>query len=124
MMARMHAPFTTMKEENIWVGSVTYNEKTYFSDIRKKTVLTPITSCDGCRRHTPLKSALVNVTFSRMERVSGLMPQGDTQSLQSGTIEALKSLGNEKIKNIEIVFDDMGTFHVEDGTVYAKGYWK
>ena len=46
---------------------------------------------------------------------------GDSGAGKSETIEALKSLGNEKIKNIEIVFDDMGTFHVEDGTVYAKG---
>ncbi|MEG0469822.1 MAG: hypothetical protein RR562_07915, partial [Longicatena sp.] len=37
------------------------------------------------------------------------------------SIEALKIAGADVIKDIEIVFDDMGTIHLEDGVPYGQG---
>lgn len=49
------------------------------------------------------------------------MLMGDSGAGKSESIEALKALGNDKIKKIEVVFDDMGTIHIEDGIPYGQG---
>ena len=33
----------------------------------------------------------------------------------------MKSVGKDVIKDIEVVFDDMGTIHIEDGIPYGQG---
>ena len=108
------------EEEDIWVGSVTYNEKISYFGYMKKTVLTLHNVAMMQKGWLPIHGAFVNITLKN-GKSKGICLMGDSGAGKSETIEALKSLGDEKIKNIEIVFDDMGTFHVEDGTVYAKG---
>ena len=68
----------------------------------------------------PIHGAFVNITLND-DRSKGICLMGDSGAGKSETIETLKNLGNDKIKNIEVVFDDMGTFHIENGQVYAKG---
>lgn len=46
---------------------------------------------------------------------------GDSGAGKSESIEALKNVGKDVIKNIEVVFDDMGTIHIEDGVPYGQG---
>ena len=47
---------------------------------------------------------------------------GDSGAGKSETLEALRLLGNEKIKDITIIADDMGSIvHEADGTVKAYG---
>ena len=46
---------------------------------------------------------------------------GDSGAGKSESIEALRALGKEKIRKIEVVFDDMGSIHVEDGIPYGQG---
>ena len=46
---------------------------------------------------------------------------GDSGAGKSESIEALKIAGKDVIKDIEVVFDDMGTIHLEDGVPYGQG---
>ena len=46
---------------------------------------------------------------------------GDSGAGKSESIEALKIAGKDVIKDIEVVFDDMGTIHLEDGIPYGQG---
>lgn len=46
---------------------------------------------------------------------------GDSGAGKSESIEALKTLGRDKIKDIEVIFDDMGTIHIEQGIPYGQG---
>lgn len=108
------------KDEDIWVGSVTYSDKISYFGYMKKTVLTLHNVAMMQRGWLPIHGAFVNITL-KDGKSKGICLMGDSGAGKSETIEALKSLGNEKIKSIEIVFDDMGTFHIEDGKVFAKG---
>lgn len=108
------------EEEDLWVGSVSYSEKISYFGYMKKTVLTLHNVAMMAKGWLPIHGAFVNITLKDGKR-KGICLMGDSGAGKSETIEALKSLGNEKIKNIEIVFDDMGTFHMEDGKVVAKG---
>lgn len=49
------------------------------------------------------------------------MLMGDSGAGKSESIEALKSVGKDVIKDIEVVFDDMGTIHIEDGIHMDRG---
>jgi hypothetical protein len=40
---------------------------------------------------------------------------------KSETLEALRIIGKDYIKQMKIVFDDMGTFFKKDGHIYAHG---
>ena len=80
----------------------------------------------------PIHGAFVNITLKNGKK-KGIMLMGDSGAGKSESIEALKALGNEKIKkievvfddmgtiHIEVVFDDMGTIHIEDGVPYGQG---
>ncbi len=107
-------------ENDLWVGSVSYSEKISYFGYMKKSVLTLHNVAMMRRGWLPIHGAFVNITL-RNGKKKGICLMGDSGAGKSETIEALKSLGNEKIKHIDVVFDDMGTFHIHDGKVYAKG---
>lgn len=107
-------------ENDLWVGSVSYSEKISYFGYMKKSVLTLHNVAMMQRDWLPIHGAFVNITL-RNGKKKGICLMGDSGAGKSETIEALKSLGNEKIKHIDVVFDDMGTFHIHDGKVYAKG---
>ena len=46
---------------------------------------------------------------------------GDSGAGKSESIEALKNVGKDIIKDIVVVFDDMGTIHLEDGVPFGQG---
>lgn len=108
------------KENDIWVGSVTYSEKISYFGYMKKTVLTLHNVAMMQRGWLPIHGAFVDITLWDGKK-KGICLMGDSGAGKSETIEALKNLGDEKIKKIEVVFDDMGTFHIEDGKVVAQG---
>ena len=68
----------------------------------------------------PIHGAFVNITLKSGKRKS-IMLMGDSGAGKSESIEALKNAGKDVIKDIEVVFDDMGTIHLEDGVPYGQG---
>lgn len=46
---------------------------------------------------------------------------GDSGAGKSESIEALKAAAGDMIREVEVVFDDMGTIHLEDGVPYGQG---
>ncbi|MDD7034816.1 MAG: hypothetical protein PUI91_01050, partial [Firmicutes bacterium] len=86
----------------------------------KKMVLTIHNVIMMERGWLPIHGAFINITLRNGKR-KGICLMGDSGAGKSETIEALKALGDDKIQKLEIVFDDMGTFHIEDGIPYAQG---
>ena len=68
----------------------------------------------------PIHGAFINVTLHDGKK-KGIMLMGDSGAGKSESIEALRSLGDDIISNIEVVFDDMGSIHIEDGIPYGQG---
>lgn len=108
------------KKNDIWVGSVSYSQKIEYFGYIKKMSLTLHNLAMMQRGWLPIHGAFVNVTL-RDGKKKGIMLMGDSGAGKSESIEALRSLGNEVISNIEVVFDDMGTIHIEDGVPYGQG---
>lgn len=108
------------KEESLWVGCVSYNERIEYFGYLKKMSLTLHNLAMMDKGWLPIHGAFVNVTLKSGKR-KGIMLMGDSGAGKSESIEALKAMGNEKIRNIEVVFDDMGSIHLEDGIPYGQG---
>ena len=68
----------------------------------------------------PIHGAFVKITL-KDGRTKGIMLMGDSGAGKSESIEALKAAGKDYIKHIDVVFDDMGTIHLEDGVPYGQG---
>ncbi|MDR3223942.1 MAG: hypothetical protein LBT66_09470 [Methanobrevibacter sp.] len=108
------------KEEDLWVGTIGYNVKSEYFGYMKKMILTLHNLKVMEKGWLPIHGSLVNVYLKNGEK-KGLLLVGDSGAGKSESIEALQNLENDIIKHIEIVFDDMGSLHIEDGVPYAQG---
>ena len=108
------------QDEDIWVGSVSASDKVDYFGYMKKMVMTIHNVAMMDRGWLPIHGAFVNVILQD-GRKKGICLLGDSGAGKSETIEALKAVGKDKIRRLEIVFDDMGTFHIEDGKPVAHG---
>ena len=106
--------------DSIWVGSLTYDEKIEYFGYMKKMCLTLHNLRKMQHGWLPIHGAFVNITLHNGKR-KGIMLMGDSGAGKSESIEALKIAGKDVIKDIEVVFDDMGTIHIEDGVPYGQG---
>ena len=69
----------------------------------------------------PLHGAMINLTL-KDGTTRGVIMIGDSGAGKSETIEALNNLGGDQIVNREIIFDDMGSLHLDcQGRVRAQG---
>lgn len=107
-------------QDDIWVGCLTYNEKIEYFGYLKKICLTLHNVRKMQHGWLPIHGAFVNITLKNGKR-KGIMLMGDSGAGKSESIEALKIAGKDVIKDIEVVFDDMGTIHIEDGVPYGQG---
>lgn len=105
---------------DLWIGCISYSEKIQYFGYMKKMILTLHNLAKMKQGWLPIHGAFINVTLYSGKK-KGIMLMGDSGAGKSESIEALKSLGNEEIKDIEVVFDDMGTIHLEEGVPYGQG---
>jgi len=69
----------------------------------------------------PIHGSMVRISFSN-GKTKSVVFFGDSGAGKSESIEALQEIADDKIINIETVFDDMGSFAFDDeGNVYAQG---
>lgn len=108
------------EEADIWVGCVSYHERIEYFGYIKKMSLTLHNLAQMKKGWLPIHGAFVNITL-KSGKQKGIMLMGDSGAGKSESIEALKALGHDKIKDIEVVFDDMGTIHIEHGIPYGQG---
>lgn len=108
------------QEDDIWVGCISYHSKIEYFGYIKKMSLTLHNVAKMQDGWLPIHGAFVNITLKNGKR-KGIMLMGDSGAGKSESIEALKVAGEDIIKEIEVVFDDMGTIHLEDGIPYGQG---
>lgn len=107
-------------EHDIWVGCVSYGPLIDYFGYIKKMSLTLHNLAMMQKGWLPIHGAFVNITLRNGVK-KGIMLMGDSGAGKSESIEALRALGKETIRNIEVVFDDMGSIHIEDGIPYGQG---
>ena len=109
------------EENDIWVGKVSSSEEIDYFGYTKKALLT-LHNCAMMRKGwLPIHGAMVNM-YLKDGTKKGLMFMGDSGAGKSETIEALSILASDLIDHQEIVFDDMGSIHLDkNGHVVAQG---
>lgn len=117
---RAETKFYHDKENQIWVGNISDEPVIEYFGYLKKMALTLHNLAMMEKGWLPIHGAFVNITL-KDGRTKGIMLMGDSGAGKSESIEALKGAGKNVIKDIEVVFDDMGTIHLEDGIPYGQG---
>ncbi|WP_413628284.1 phosphoenolpyruvate carboxykinase (ATP) [Fructilactobacillus vespulae] len=105
---------------DVWVGEVPYNDKTTYFGYMKKMCLTLHNLHMIYKDRLPIHGSMVRITFSNGKEKSVVF-FGDSGAGKSESIEALQEIADDKIVNIETIFDDMGSFSIKDNQLYAQG---
>lgn len=108
------------KENDIFVGSISYGSEIDYFGYMKKMCLTLHNLKMMTLGNLPIHGAFVDVYLKNGNHKS-IMLMGDSGAGKSETIEALQSNFKDQIANIDIIFDDMGTIKIEDGVCYGYG---
>mgnify|MGYP002855546847 CR=1 FL=1 len=108
------------KKNDIYVGNVSYRWKVEYFGYIKKMILTVHNLKMMRYDYLPLHGSMINITLKDGTR-KGIVFIGDSGAGKSETIEAMQHLENADIADYEVIFDDMGALHEENGNVYATG---
>lgn len=108
------------EKEDLWVGTIGYNVKSEYFGYMKKMILTLHNLKVMKKGWLPIHGSLMNIYLKNNEK-KGLLLVGDSGAGKSESIQALENLENDIIKRIEIIFDDMGSIHIENGIPFAQG---
>ncbi len=108
------------KENDIMVGLVTYSKEVDYFGYLKKMTLTLHNLIMIKRGYLPIHGAMVSITL-RDGKTSNIVIVGDSGAGKSESLEAFRSLGEEYISDMTIVFDDMGVLKITQDGVYGYG---
>lgn len=108
------------KENDIYVGFVSNTEQVDYFGYMKKMLLTIHNVRMIDQGHLPIHGAMVNITLKNgLQRNIAIV--GDSGAGKSESLEAFRTLSKKYLKEIKIIFDDMGSFHIEHGKVVGYG---
>ena len=109
------------KKEDIWIGKISAaNVIEYFGYV-KKMMLTLHNLAVMQRGWLPIHGSMVKL-YLRDGREKYVMFMGDSGAGKSETIEALSSIASGVIDRQEVIFDDMGSIHIDSrGNIVAQG---
>jgi hypothetical protein len=110
-----------MKEAGIYLGLAARLEELEYFGYFKKITLT-LHNLEIMRRgHLPVHGAMVNIALKDGGQANVVII-GDSGAGKSETLEALRTLAEDHIRGMKIIFDDMGSLRIkEDGQVYGYG---
>lgn len=108
------------EENNIMLGYVNYSEEIDYFGYMKKMILTLHNLIMIKRGYLPIHGAMVNVQMKNGKEANVVI-MGDSGAGKSESLEAFRTLSEEYISNMNIIFDDMGTFKEIGGEIYGYG---
>lgn len=72
------------------------------------------------RGNLPIHGAMVNIQMKNGKHANVVI-MGDSGAGKSESLEAFRTMSEEYISNMTVIFDDMGTFKEINGEVYGYG---
>ncbi|MEG0584483.1 MAG: phosphoenolpyruvate carboxykinase, partial [Cetobacterium sp.] len=117
--SEMKTTFYNDKVNNIMIGYANYNEDIDYFGYMKKMILTLHNVKMIEKGHLPIHGAMVNITMKN-GKTFNIVIMGDSGAGKSESLEAFRILSEEYIKEMKIIFDDMGVLKISDGK--PKGY--
>ena len=111
---------TYYKDTDFYIGVVSRLEKNDYFGYLKKMLLTLHNVYQIDHQNLPIHGAMVSVLLNNGSS-KNIAVIGDSGAGKSETLEALRVIGKDYIKDMRIIFDDMGTFFIKNDEVYANG---
>lgn len=108
------------EEKTRYVGLVSRHDKNDYFGYLKKMLLTLFNTASIHERKLPIHGAMVSILL-KDNRTHNIVIIGDSGAGKSETLEAFRMLASDDILNMTTVFDDMGTFFIQNNTLYANG---
>lgn len=108
------------KKYNFFVGAVPRERRFGYFGYLKKMILTLHNLKVIQRGNMPFHGACVQIRLKNGRQANVLMI-GDTGAGKSESLEALRQLGDEYLKEMLIIADDMGSLAIRDGKILAYG---
>lgn len=107
------------EKNNIMLGYANYSEEIDYFGYMKKMILTLHNIIMIKRGYMPIHGAMVNVVLKNGKEANVVI-MGDSGAGKSESLEAFRTLSEEYISDMTIIFDDMGVFKNVNGVI--KGY--
>ena len=108
------------RENNMMVGLVTYSKDVDYFGYLKKMTLTLHNLVMIKRGYLPIHGAMVSITL-KDGTSSNIVIVGDSGAGKSESLEAFRSLGEEYISDMTVIFDDMGVLKIAQDGIYGYG---
>lgn len=107
-------------DENLYIGFVSRQSKNDYFGYLKKMLLTLHNVYMINKGRLPIHGAMVKLTLTN-NITKNIAIIGDSGAGKSESLEALRIIGGKKIKNMEVIFDDMGVFKLHKNNISANG---
>lgn len=108
------------KENKLYLGYIAYRDEIDYFGYLKKMVLTLNNLINIKKGYLPIHGAGLSVVLQNDKTVN-IVILGDSGAGKSESIEAFRTLAKDYIKEMTIIFDDMGSFRIKNESVYAYG---
>jgi hypothetical protein len=108
------------KKNDIMTSICPANERFAYFGYLKKMILTLHNTIMIKRGRMPVHGAMTRITMMNGKDVN-IIIMGDTGTGKSETLEAFRTLGKGMIKEMTVIFDDMGSLEEKDGKIKAYG---
>ncbi len=107
-------------KNNLLIAAVPRKDEYGYFGYLKKMVLTLHNVLMMKRGRLPLHGAMVNIELKEGKKANVVI-LGDTGAGKSESLEAFRIIGDEQIRDMVIIFDDMGSFDIDEDSVKAYG---
>lgn len=116
----MRTEFFKDTHNDIMVGYVNFNEGIDYFGYMKKMILTLHNLKMIDNGYLPIHGAMVNLTFKNgLEK--NVIIMGDSGAGKSESLEAFRKLSEDYIKDMKVIFDDMGVLKLDNNSLSASG---
>lgn len=117
---KMKTLFYNDKINDIMVGYINYSEDIDYFGYVKKMTLTLHNLKMIEQGGLPIHGAMVNVTMKTGDSFN-IVIMGDSGAGKSESLEAFRILSEEYVKEMKVIFDDMGVLKIKDGKILGYG---
>lgn len=108
------------KDNDIMLGYVNHSEEIDYFGYMKKMTLTLHNLVMINRGYLPIHGAMVNIVLKDGKNANVVI-MGDSGAGKSESLEAFRTLSENYISDMTVIFDDMGTFKEKDGKIIGYG---
>lgn len=115
-----HSYFHHDKVNDIYVGVAYHTDEIDYFGYMKKMMLTLHNVRMIDKGGLPTHGAMVNITM-KDGKEANIVIIGDSGAGKSESLDALSSISKDYLKEMKVIFDDMGTLKFKDGKILGYG---